>query len=355
MKQRIGKFAFVLWIAVAGTSASARISTAPSPIEDRFEKSDIVCICIVREMAQTKSHVLTEGKLAPTDYEASIRVVQMLKGEPQPEGARVAFSGLDPLLGPPLQNNFKYLLFLRQRQADEFQLADKDGAIAIPADVDLEGPSGGLDSFQAALVRGVKSHANDPEGINLMNVLLQFQKLSDPTVSELQSLTYRPLSRLAVLSLEALCRASQEPAKYVPQLIATLVDYNAKAPSELAHLGPELSEIGDIIADDTTGAEIEGLERLTNSQANVLRVCAMLAIRRLRSPDTIPFLVTALDSDYDMVQYEALMTLSEITGKTGEFSPGKGLFDQNPVKYKGMWKDWYQRQHGSVGKDAQPQ
>jgi hypothetical protein len=218
----------------------------------------------------------------------------------------------------------------------------------IPEDLSLEIGAADLGAFEANLTDALRRHADDPEGIDLLRLLLQFQKLSSPTVSELESLSQGPFSRLAVLSLEALCRASGDPTPFVSKLIAMLVEFDTKAPSDLASIGDELSDVGDTIANQATSADLEGLERLANSRTGALRWSSMLAVRRLRNPNTVPFLVTALDSEDDMVQYEAVISLAEITRQYGDFAPGKGLYDQNPAKYKGMWKDWYQRQGGKT-------
>ena len=346
MNRLSSELAALVVLGIAGTSPSyAKISQAPDFIENRLAKSDFVCVCQATQTAQTSPPVLAGGKLTPLNYEATIQVLQVLKGEAQFKEAKVTFTGVDPMFGPPLPVNFKYVLFLNRQPDGKFELSGEveQSIIALPADISVGRDSQGLSSLEADLVDGLQKHLSDPEGIDLMNILLQFHKISGPTIAELDAIGKASPSRLSLLALEALCRSGGDSRRYVPQLIAMLVDIETSTPSDIGNLGGnEVSYIIETVDNDTTVADIERLKQLSNFK--VLGLNAMVAIRRFHDPETIPFLVAKLDSDDRDIQYEAVITLSEITGKDDDFAPGGGLFDQNPSKYRALWKDWYQSQ-----------
>ena len=71
----------------------------------------------------------------------------------------------------------------------------------------------------------------------------------------------------------------------------------------------------------------------------------MNGVRKLHDPGTVPFLVRKLESNDRMIQYLAVITLSEVTGLNGDFGPGMGPYLRNPDKYTKIWKDWYRTQY----------
>ena len=50
------------------------------------------------------------------------------------------------------------------------------------------------------------------------------------------------------------------------------------------------------------------------------------------------------DSDAD-VQYDAVMALAAIAGASPENAPARDIFNQDPAKYVGYWKNWWVASH----------
>jgi hypothetical protein len=72
-----------------------------------------------------------------------------------------------------------------------------------------------------------------------------------------------------------------------------------------------------------------------------LRQNAMLGLRRIKDHSTVPFLIEQLDAEDLLVQYQAVITLAEMTGRGGDFGPSLPLFEQNPGKHKQLWREWW--------------
>jgi|GEM_PF-3173242 len=347
--------AFVLSVAVGSGVLRATVSTGPKPLEDRFTESDLVCVCVVTKIAQTNSTALINGKLPPADYTISATVRRLYKGTSQDPNIRIALRGQDPMSGRPLLLNSSYILFLGVAFHGNYRLVETEGA-AEPFSLQGSGSraSSGLGGLEADIRQELIARPSDAAGINLLGLLLQFQKLSPDTLAVLAPLSRGAPSVTALLSLEALCRSARDPAGYVTQLISMLLTYTATASSDLPGLGDNVSRIGDILATKSTRRDLDGLERLTTSPVGALSVCAMLGIRNLRDPDEIPFLISKLDASDRLIQYEAIITLSEIIGKNGDYGPGMGLFGRDPAKYVALWENWYTSREKLTG-DRQTQ
>ena len=102
-----------------------------------------------------------------------------------------------------------------------------------------------------------------------------------------------------------------------------------------------LERITYLLTSHPAAEDLGALEELSRHPIPGIRFSAMDGIRTLRSEGTIPFLVGQLDSDDVDVQYEAVVTLAELTGKGGDFGPGRTAFGRDPEKYKNLWKQWW--------------
>lgn len=106
-----------------------------------------------------------------------------------------------------------------------------------------------------------------------------------------------------------------------------------------------------ILEKRTTAGDFPLLQELIRSSSDtILRMSAMLALRRIRDPAFIPFLVEQLDSNDSIVQYEAVITLAEMTGLSGDYGPSMPRFDANPPKYRELWKQWWAEQQARQAK-----
>jgi hypothetical protein len=85
----------------------------------------------------------------------------------------------------------------------------------------------------------------------------------------------------------------------------------------------------------------------------VLRADAVSALREMRDPSNIPWLVQALDDSSPEVRYQAMMGLAETVGLTGhESTAGVDSFEERGGELIAKWKDWWRDEgRGKYGPD----
>jgi len=321
---------------VCGSHSAALVTTGPVPIEDRFTQADLVCICGVLRVDQLSAITSPSGKLLPADYTVVLNPLWEYKGlESAP--VNVQIKQRDPMLGPPFLKNFVYLLFLR-KQAARGYAADASG-IPLTWFTDRVHPAGrGADGLQADIVSALRVADGSEAQAAIEALLFQFRSLSDAAVDALTNPS-APSPEVRIMAAALLAR--RDPPKWAPALLTLLASSSDATAGQLAQYEGVLGGIGDTISARTGTKQIPQLEELTNSRSRWIAISAMFGIRRIADRSTIPFLVGKLDSNDRDVQYEALVTLAVVTGKGGDFGPGKGPFEQNPEKYIRLWKEWW--------------
>ena len=213
----------------------------------------------------------------------------------------------------------------------------------------------GLSQLEADILK-VVGGANVDRSKQALEILLQFDQLSPQAESFLRPFKTSSNDELRILSLEAQV-LSGSPAKDttgIPKPLATIdtpalvrrraaiKDFATALRGRADSNAPVSEGVGRILAGDTTIGDLEMLEEIvTTSPVQSLRLYAMLGIRRLAARQTLPFLVGQLDATDITVQFQAIMTLAEITGKGGEYGPGMDLFKKDPGKYSSIWKKWW--------------
>jgi hypothetical protein len=333
------KIVLGVFIVSLSRTACATISFAPKPFEDRFADSDLVCQCVLHNLRYVNRGALTNGKVSPANYEATLVVKRLYKGDLQHSDLVVRFSNWDPACGEPLLPSISYLMFLRRGSQNTYDLAEPEGSIVVfsPPPETTNQMLKGAEELQAEIVQTLMNSRNNTARRGALMLLLQFKLLMPKTIASLEETSRSQITDVAVISLEILCRASANPDSYLPQLISILQGYQTSAP-------PLLDMIGDTVATVSTANDLGGLEKLGDSSIPFLRQSAMLGIRRIKDPASVPFLINKLDSDDHDVQYEAVITLAEMTGRSGDYGPGLGPFDNNPYKYIQIWKTWWERE-----------
>ncbi len=119
----------------------------------------------------------------------------------------------------------------------------------------------------------------------------------------------------------------------------------AEQPSQELQVRRQQVGVAEAIGDIQNRSELPVLNSLLASQSVSLRRAAAKALRGMSDPSSASFLVRALaDSDAD-VQYDAVMALAAIAGASAENAPARDIFDQDPSKYVGYWKNWWQTSH----------
>lgn len=329
-------------LGVASANLYATISSGSKPMEDRFSDAGLVCLCVPVKTVQVNPKLKANGKLAAADFEVAVRIVRLYKGASRESEIVIRYSDRDPMMGTPLQEGATYILFLRLLQRNLYE--SSDAALPAPG-LSPPGQMAGSGGGQAQLedeIRNAISNAPDIASTReSLKLLLEFRTISPQTITRLDRIAQGNPSDVVLLSLEVLCRCVRDPEKYLSKLITSLLEIEKVNPASTMGLEDNLSGIGDLLASSSTTRDIGGLEKLANSRIPGLGLCALLGIRRLKDPATIPFLIGELDSTNPQIQYEAVITLAEITGKDKNYSPGMGIFLMNRQKYTTLWKSWY--------------
>jgi len=87
---------------------------------------------------------------------------------------------------------------------------------------------------------------------------------------------------------------------------------------------------------------LPGLKSLSSSRFPTIRLGSVVALRGMKAPQAASTLAKRLDDSDSDIQFQAVLALAEIYGKTGEFHPTTPLFNSNPQHYTDLWKDWLQ-------------
>jgi hypothetical protein len=200
-------------------------------------------------------------------------------------------------------------------------------------------PPGGKKSGETGLaiieeeLSEVATTAGQGSSLRSMELLLRFRSLHERTLRALRELPPPTNPDLAVVRILLLARS--DPDADLAELVR-IVKQNTSLPASTAN------ELGALLSQGTTANHIALLEELIRSGANPdVRQCAMRGLRRIKDPASIPFLVEQLDSDDRLVQHLAVITLAEMTGHKGEYAPGIPAFEENPAKYRQLWKQWW--------------
>jgi HEAT repeats len=337
----------VLLVHCAVACADIAPVAGTQPIAPVFEKADLVCNCVVHAVKVVSEQRL--GTAPKTIVRQHLSATVEVDDQYKPATAArqwisVEFDQEIPATRasmPALQKGERAVMFLNLAAPSSYVFADPFLA-AIPFYSLPQAPGEqGLKKLQAALAAVLQS-PNREDQIRAMELLEGFDVVAPDT-----SLALVPLSRssdpevalsaFAVL-LKIKGRGQINEAEVLTNLKTYLDSYAGDLePAALINIGSELGQMGNEKA-------LTALESLAGCRYRSIRLGALSAIRRIRSPQSAPVLVQRLDDVDNNVRYVAVITLAEIFQKYGDYAPGMGLFDKNPGKYVQLWKDWYRNQ-----------
>lgn len=102
--------------------------------------------------------------------------------------------------------------------------------------------------------------------------------------------------------------------------------------------------VAGAIGDIKDKSVVPALSSLLASPAVILRRAAAYALREIGDPSSARFLVRALDDSDRDVQYDAMMGLGALVRYSNDApdAPYLGLFHEDPAKYLGAWKSWWE-------------
>jgi len=320
--------------------AQARISVT-GDIEGRFAASDLVCRGTVSAITALSREGATDatGKLTPVDYDISFSDASCYKGTVKSQRFVVRIRRHDQSQGRPGAVRTRELLFLKTSEGSVLEPVE-DGRSAILF-WDLPRPSPGTRSGIPQLQRDIASVALDRRDLSrskeALQLFLSFGHLDPDVRATLAQLQGSGDADTRLLCLEARLKTAGAGDHHalLRELAVALSARGGENP-------PGMFEILDVIAQKSSFWDFEALKMLVRCPYPLLRSSAMDAIRSLRAPRTMPFLVEQLDSNDPDVQYDALITLAEITNKGGDFGPTMDTFEKQPEKHIALWKKWWQ-------------
>jgi len=328
---------------MASLGANADIGSVPGtvPVRPAFDRSDVVCACYVKSISFRDSPVRDDGRsivlrrsLASVEtidlYKAPVSLPTEIAVEYELDlyhGVRVGGSRYSLLEGQ------KVLLFLSLTSSGTFAFSDDFlGVTILPSLRRLE-VKPGMPKLELALTELAKNSSGG-ERLRALQLLQGFDALSESTISDMKERIKTSDPELALTALGVLLKTKTPES--VAELRRYLDQYNGGAESiALLSVGTELGQIVDPRC-------LPDLLSLSGSLYLSVRLGAMDSIRRLRSPKSVPTLISRLDDQNPTVQYLAVITLAEVSGRLdGDYAPSMYIFDTKPQFYAALWKKWW--------------
>jgi hypothetical protein len=325
-------------------AALSDIGPIPGTLQLRlaFEKSDLVCNCVVKSLAEHDNPIeinkkpgirrqvsaVVEIREAFKPVHAAGSVITVDYEEDDQMGQRVAGSQIG------LIRSEVALLFLQKGPAGDFIFSDPFLGATPLTHFPTVGGESGLAMLQRALIATLQS-SEQADVIRALQLIQGMDHIGDEALSAANSLAGSGNPEIAIPALGILLKTkSPESANHLSHYLAS---YKETAPPlSLISLGSELRQFDNVNS-------LTAMENLAGSQYVAIRYGAMDAIRRIKSPKSVPFLIKQLDDADGNVQYVALISLAEILSKyEGDFAPGMGPFEQDPGRYLSVWKKWWQ-------------
>jgi hypothetical protein len=311
-------------------------------VEDRFAIADAVCRGRIDSSPPASDEGQTDaaGKLKRIDYYVDVSVEWCYKGENRPRQVRVWFLQRNQMWGPPAAGVNYVLMFLVRRQ-DAFVPATLLDSFAVFWAIPPPEASGenGLPQLQSDILQFVDG-SDSQRSRDALALLLGFRKLSPKVSDRLQQISANANGgvRIGLLAAQVLATTGQKRRDAWTELAGAL---QGQSPQ----LIPGIESISAAVVNETSIDDLGGLEEMAATfPIPSLRVSAMLGIRKLAAKKSMPFLVEQLNAADTDVQYQALITLAEMTGKGGDYGPGMDLFERDPAKYKRLWADWWKNE-----------
>ena len=325
----------------------AAIGEAQSPepemhIQSMFERSQVVVlgkVAAVRVLNEQKTYDSRRSQSLPQSIEtreALIDVLQTYKGE-QASTVRVNFTVEAPptsvLHGAVLAEGEVALLFLALADNGTYNLADpKWGKYRLDGFAPLGVGGSGLDQLEKDLDSAISE--NNPSLPNVFELLKTFGSVSPVTEEKLDSLTHNSNPLYAAGAFAVLLTTKK------PQYYANLGQFLRLHGSEIP---PEqLMTIYGRIQDPGSAADARVFDELSNLPLPVIKLGAMFSIRKLKSPYSVPTLISHLSDSDPTIEYLAVITLNEIVGNGSNFGPSMPQFDKNPQNFISLWQRWWE-------------
>lgn len=302
-----------------------------------FEGSDLVCYCAVESLRITEERTVERGgkPLIQRRVIAAVRIKDSYNRDIQ-TGAKVfvAFEDEIPRTGslPTLSGVETALMFLKRSSAPLYEFADRSLGVTPFASLPIQQGPLGLSKLQAALA-GALQQTNSTDQINAMRLLEGFDELNPESLAAVKGLESSGDAEIAFSSIAVLLKAK---VAGTAQALRTYLKTHS-----ITRLPFALLSVSDELAAGTNIDDLSALGELTASDILSIKLGAMAGVRRIRSSQSAPALVARLDDPNADVRFLAVITLSEIFEKGGDYAPDMRAFAQNPDLYTTKWKTWW--------------
>jgi hypothetical protein len=298
------------------------------PLGPVFEAADLVCDCVVvstKTIDEEWVQATVGNPILRRHMTAIVEVEDIYRSSAR--STKDIAVGYD---GDMLRAGERGVFFLKSAKAG-YIFADQFLGVTACGSLAPRPESLGLLKLQLALV-DVLSGSTREDQINAMRLLQGFDVLEERSLSSVAALTTSADPETALTALAVLLKGR------VPGSVERLKTYldgyqGAATPIALLSIGSDLGQVNNTSA-------LRAVEALASSRYLSIRFGAMNALRRLRDPLSIPVLIERLSDSDDNIRYLAVITLAEISGKTGDYAPSMYLFDKNPSFYVNLWKEW---------------
>lgn len=312
------------------------------PVRPVFEHSDLVCMCLAEFVSiqrQQPPANADRDQRVRQDVTINLQPLEVYKTDETTQSITVKYAEDVPMLWPQvamLQRGQMGLVFLKSTAPGIYDFSDRFLGVtlfsALPQKVEASGLAG-LESALARIIQGT----NRGDRLSALWLLQGYDHLSGETIVAVTSLTSPDDPAIALTSWAILLKAHAPES--VQGLAHFLAGYRGDGEPTDALIGVEDGLSG--VRDESS---LSTLESLTDSKYMQVRQGAMQGVRGIGNPKSATVLVKRLDSSDPFVQYEAVITLSEIFRKYGDFGPSMLLFDRNPQKYVQLWKKWWEEE-----------
>lgn len=309
-----------------------------------FESADLVCNCYVESLRTLKEQKLERaGKPFTQRYlVAKLRVNDPYNKEVQiGTEINVAFEEEIPTTEsmPTLSEAETALMFLKLSSPSLYEFADRFMGATPFAFLPVQNKALGLSKLQSALAAVLQLDNRDDQ-INAMRLLGGFDELSPETLTIMGGFTDSADPETALSAIAVLLKAKQ-PGSVLMLESYLRIHKPVPVPVAVLTIGGELGQVSDI-------EELTPLEALTSSELLSIKLGALAGVRKIRSPLSAKALVKRLDDPNADVRFLAVITLSEIFSKSGDYAPNMYQFDHNPEFYTIKWKTWWVEQGPAI-------
>lgn len=338
--KRIRSF-FVVILLTVPIRCRADIGPAPGSglMAPSFARADVVCAGNVTGIRLSPGRAVpaVRNKLPINKINGVfvLSVARCYKGSAQ--SAEVSFVTHEP---PELSTDVSVvigedlLVLLKRSDAGMFVLVDPNWGKWDARLVTFARPEGdGLQQLERDLVLNVDREKSTTSQLSNLRILHSLDTVSDGTINSLRRLFASPDSNVTLEAFAVAMKAGQASD-------VTAFERYLESNTQLTEQMLQQHDFSSIERLTDRGA-LEALEGLARMPFTALRYSAMAGIRHLRDPASVPELVKYLDGADPMMEYLALITLAEITGRLGEDAPSMQTFDGNREKYIASWRQWW--------------